>query len=94
MESRIQSQPIVPSEIGATHGSRMSRRTIHLPRKSRASASASTVPRAITRTWATTAKTKVFLSEVWNLMVWTTLTKFLSPTKPRVRLPMLMSLTL
>ena len=48
----------------------------------------------ITSTWETMAKTNVFWREVWNLDVGTTLMKFFSPTKPSVRLPMLMSLTL
>ena len=84
----------MPSEIGATQGSRISRRTNHLPRKSRESASASTVASTMTSTWETIANTNVFLSEVWNFVVSTTLVKFRSPTKPSVRLPMLMSLTL
>ena len=64
VESRIQSQPIVPSEIGATQGSRIRSRTSHLPRNSLSSARASTVPSTITRTCATNANTKVFRREV------------------------------
>ena len=37
-ESKIQSQPIVTATTGAAHGSTISRRTNHLPRKSRTSA--------------------------------------------------------
>src|SRR5690606_18317028 len=40
-ESSIHSQPTVPIAIGVAHGSRISRRTNHLPGKLRVSASAS-----------------------------------------------------
>jgi len=40
------------------------------------------------------AKTKVFWSDVLNFVVWMTLAKFFRPTKPRLRLPRVMSLTL
>src|SRR2546425_5291297 len=79
---------------GATQGSKIRRRISHLPRKSLSRARASTLARTITSTWETTANTKVFFREVWNFVVETTLTKFLSPTKPSVRLPIVMSLTL
>src|SRR3970040_970469 len=87
MESRIQSQPIVPSEIGATHGRRSRSRTTHFPRNSLSSARARMLARMITSTWETMAKTNVFWSDVWNLEVGTTLMKFFSPTKPRARPP-------
>src|SRR5205809_810331 len=63
-DQRQQSQPIVPSEIGAPQGSRIRSRTSHLPRNSLSSARASTVPSTITRTCATSANTKVFRREV------------------------------
>ena len=47
-----------------------------------------------TITWETTAKTNVFRSAVRNWLVPTMSAKFLSPTKFRVRLPAVMSLTL
>src|SRR6058998_3535227 len=83
MESRIHSHPIVPSEMGATQGSKIRRRISHLPRKSLSRARASTLVKTITSTWETTAKTKVFFSEVWNFVVETTLTKFLNPEAQR-----------
>jgi hypothetical protein len=49
-ESKIQSQPIVPSEMGATHGNRMRNRTSHFPLKSLCIARARMLARTITTT--------------------------------------------
>jgi hypothetical protein len=64
---------MVPREIGATQGSRSSRRTSHLPGNSLWRRSARTLPRTITRSWETTAKTNVFWTAVRNLVVSITL---------------------
>ena len=44
--------------------------------------------------WETIAKTNVFRSAVWNWLVPTMPAKFFSPTKFRLWLPAVMSLTL
>jgi hypothetical protein len=94
MESRIQSQPIVPSEIGATQGRSRRSRTIHLPGKSRISANARMFAPTSTIACETMANTNVFRRDVRNWAVPTMAAKFFSPTKFRVRLPAVMSLTL
>src|SRR6266404_4505969 len=69
MESKIQSQPMLPSETGATQGSRISRRTTHFPRKSFCSETARMVARKMTTTREAIAKRKVFLFAIASQVV-------------------------
>src|SRR6267143_6841748 len=80
MESRIQSQPMLPSEIGATQGSRMSKRTTHFPRNSFCRETARTVARKITITCEVTAKRNVFRSARRKLGSSSAERKFSHPT--------------
>src|SRR5690242_10091661 len=81
MLSSIHSQPMLPSETGATHGSRIRRRTNHLPRKSFASAIASTDDSTMTTICEMKAKRKVFLSDAQNVGSANAPRKFSKPTK-------------
>ena len=81
MESKIHSHPMVPSEMGATQGKRMSSRTSHLPRNSRCSAMASALDRTSTRTCETTANRMVLPSALRKLGSRSAAWKFCSPTK-------------
>ena len=58
---------MLPSEIGATHGSRIKSRTAHLPRKSLRSASARIFANTNTITFETMAKMKVFFRARWKV---------------------------
>lgn len=69
-----------PSEIGATHGSRIKKRTSHLPRKSASSAVARILASTTTKNWDTTVMTMVFRSESQNVLLSTIRRKFSSPT--------------
>src|SRR5438132_11160060 len=62
MESKIHSQPMLPSDTGATQGKRISSRTTHLPRKFLCSAMASVLASTITSACETKAKRKVLIS--------------------------------
>src|ERR1700738_2336971 len=81
MESKIQSQPMLPRETGATQGRRMSRRTIHFPRKFFCSETARMVARKMTITCEATAKRKVFLRERRKVGSSSAERKFSRPTK-------------
>ncbi len=81
MESRIQSQPMLPSETGATQGRRIKRRTIHFPRKSFCSDTARMVARKMTITCETMAKRKVFPRARRKLGSSSADRKFSRPTK-------------
>src|SRR5512141_2186572 len=59
-ESSIQSQPIVPREIGAVHGSMMRKRTSHFPRNVLRRAVASSRDRRTTMLWEAKVKKTVF----------------------------------
>ena len=72
---------MVPSEMGATQGKRMSSRTSHLPRNSRCSAMASTLASTRTRICETKAKRTVLPSARRKLGSRSAAWKFCSPTK-------------
>ena len=72
---------MLPSEIGATHGSRINSRTNHLPRKSTTSAVARMLANTRTNNWETTVMTIVFCSESQNVPLAMMRRKFSSPTK-------------
>src|SRR5215471_15047 len=87
VESKIQSQPRVASEIGAAQGIRMRKRTSDLPRKSFMRARARMLPSTMTVICVTNVKTNVFVSDRWNTRFLMTLRKFSKPTKEKLRLP-------
>ncbi len=57
---------MLPSEMGATHGSKIKSRTTHFPRKSFIKARARTFASTKTRSWEAMVKMKVFLSARWK----------------------------
>ncbi|MCY1456962.1 hypothetical protein D9M71_742160 [compost metagenome] len=85
---------MVPSEIGATHGSRISRRTSHLPRKSLYRAMASILASTTTSSCDSSVNTSALRRERQNVSLSSTRRKFCRPTKCSACLPTVTSVRL
>jgi hypothetical protein len=94
MESRIHFQPIAPSETGATHGSRITKRIHRRPRNESFRARARSVAPTRTSAWAEIVNTKESKSARRKPGLETTDRKFWRPTNRHPELPMRTSPTL
>ena len=92
MESSSQSQATEDSATGVVQGSRMRKRTIHLPRKSAARISASSPPSTTMSSSEMPVNHSVFHSEVQNTGSWKISSKFLKPTHSKLESPVVTSL--
>jgi hypothetical protein len=79
---------MLPSEMGATQGSRISSRTSHFPRNLRSRAMARMLARTMTSVCDTSEKMAVFPSALRNAGSSRAALKFSSPTKRGVEVPM------
>jgi hypothetical protein len=93
-ESKIHSHPIVLSATGAAHGSRIRKRRIHLPRKSRTRKWESVAAPRTTMTFATTVKKIVFWSAVRKFGSCHWLVKLSRPTNSPLSAPAVASVRL
>src|SRR5262249_49139004 len=84
--------PMVPSEIGATHGSRIRKRKIDLPQNSLVRQVARILPSTSTRACETSVKMNVLPSDFRNVGLSSALSTLARPTKPDVLLAIFASL--
>ena len=94
IESNIQSQPIVPREIGAVHGSMTRNRTSPFPRNVLRRAVASSRDRRTTMHWEASVKKMVFHRESRKTGSAHAAAKFRRPTILREGSPVVASLRL